>query len=150
MNLVPQKTQYALRAVFELARHFGNRPTKIAEIARTQAIPIRFLEVILNQLKQGGFVASQRGSDGGYYLVSNPAELTVGDVMRFLQGPLFTVSCMNGSARERCALAGNCVFLPMWEKVAQAVSEVYDSTTLQSLVDQAKDKAATYVPGYAI
>jgi len=150
MVLVPQKSQYALRAIFELAKRHGHGPVKIAEIAHVQAIPVRFLEVILNQLKQGRFVESQRGSEGGYSLMRDPRSLTVGEVLGFLQGPIAPVGCLVGDSSEKCALAGDCVFLPMWEKVRDAMSGVYDRTTFQELVEQDKKRIGHYVPAYSI
>jgi len=150
MLLVPQKSQYALRALFELARHYGQGPTKIAHIAKAQEIPVRFLEVILSQLKQGGFVESQRGSEGGYFLVRDPHDLTVGELMQFLHGPIAPVACVTGDSKDKCPFYGDCVFLPMWEKVRLAISEVYDNTTFQDFVEQAKQKAASFVPSYTI
>jgi len=149
--LVSQKCQYALRAVFELAKRSGEGPVKIAEIAKAQAIPPRFLEVILSQLKQGAFVASQRGSEGGYFLVRAPHQLSVGEVIRFVQGPLGPVLCVAETTEENsCPLYGDCAFLPMWEKVKKAVSDVYDNTTFRDLVDQEKQKVGEYVPVYSI
>ena len=150
MVLVPQKTQYALRALFELARRYGQGPIKIADIARTQGIPVRFLEVILSQLKQGGFVESHRGAEGGYTLIRVPRGLTVGELMRFLHGPLTPVGCVYDDPKDRCVLFGDCVFLAMWEKVGRAISEVYDNTTFQDLVDEAVRKDRFFVPSYAI
>jgi len=150
MLLVPQKTQYALRAIFELSRQYGKGPIKIAEIAKAQAIPPRFLEVILSQLKQGGFVESQRGSEGGYYLIRNPFHLTIGDLIRFLQGPISLVSCMTEDPKDRCILFGDCVFLAMWEKVGRAISEVYDNTSFHDLVEEEKQKAHGFIPSYSI
>ncbi len=109
--LVSQKCQYALRASFELARRWGQGPVKIGLIAQVQAIPIRFLEVILNQLKRGGFVASQRGSDGGYFLVKEPATLTVGMLIRFVQGPIGPIDCVADPEQEDCPLYGGCALL---------------------------------------
>ena len=148
--LVSQKCQYALRAVFELSKRHGQGPIKIADIAEVQAIPPRFLEVILSQIKQGGFVASQRGSEGGYWLVRVPEQLTVGEVMRFVQGPIGPVECVAGNSDEKCPLYGNCAFLPMWEKVERAIAGVYDGTTFQDLVDQEREMAGQYIPGYSI
>lgn len=147
---VSQKCQYALRAIFELARRNDREPAKIADIAEAQAIPPRFLEVILSQLKQGGFVESRRGNEGGYLLARPPARLTVGEVIRFIQGPLGPVECVVGNGRERCPLYGDCAFLPMWEKVREAVSQIYDSTTFGDLVEQARLRASNYVPSYVI
>jgi Rrf2 family protein len=101
--LITQKCQYALRAVFALARREGRGPTKIAEIAREQAIPVRFLEVILGQLKQGGFVDSRRGADGGYFIVRSPREIAVGDIVRFIDGPLLEEETRGHSRRGRGA-----------------------------------------------
>lgn len=145
-----QKCQYALRATFELAKHQGEGPVKIADIARTQAIPTRFLEVILNQLKQGGFVESRRGSAGGYVLTRSPAALSVGEIIRFIEGPLSPVQCIAGSSGDQCPLHDDCAFLPMWEKVKDALSEVYDSTTFEDLVRQERLRRKKYVPEYSI
>lgn len=147
---VPQRTRYALRAIFELAKRFGQGPVKIAVIAEAQAIPVRFLEVILSQLKQSGSVDSRRGNDGGYFLVRSPETLTVGEVMRFVQGPIRAVGCLAEEAKDRCLLYGDCVFLPMWQKAAEAVSEIYDNTTFRELVEQERQKQEQRVPGYTI
>ena len=148
--LVSQKCQYALRGVFELARHGRHKLVRIAEIAEAQAIPVRFLEVILSQLKQGGFVDSQRGNKGGYFLARSPSELTVGEIIRFVEGPFGPVPCAVESAKPDCPLYGDCVFLPMWERVRKAISEVYDTTTFQDLVDQEKQRSERYMPCYSI
>jgi len=150
MYLVPQKSQYAIRALFELAKRYGQGPAKIADIAKAQAIPVRFLEVILSQLKQGGFVDSQRGAEGGYFLVRDPRSLAVGEILRFLQGPIAPVGCLTGEPKDKCSLYGDCVFLPMWQKVGRAISEVYDSTAFQDLVEQDRRRASRYVSSYSI
>src|ERR1700694_4562912 len=80
------KSEYALLAVFDLALQAAGEPVKIAEIARRQAIPQKFLELILASLKQGGFVESRRGADGGYLLARQADTLTVGEVLRFVAG----------------------------------------------------------------
>ena len=148
--LVPRKIQYALRAVFELAKHSGRGPVKIAAIAKAQAIPARFLEAILNQLKQAGFVDSRRGKGGGYFLTRSPGRLTVGDVMQFMQGPIRAVDCFAGKSKDSCPLLGNCVFLPMWEKVHEAIEGVYNNTTFRDLVDQEVQKQQEGAGDYSI
>jgi Rrf2 family protein len=147
---VSQKCQYAVRATFELAKRHGEGPVRIADVAEAQDIPIRFLEVILNQLKQGGFVLSHRGSRGGYVLARPPDAVTVGDIIRFVEGPLGPVVCALGREKTDCRLYGACVFLPMWERVRQAVSGVYDQTTFQSLVESDARRSREYVASYAI
>lgn len=134
--MVSQKCQYSIRAVFELARQFGRGPVKISEIAEAQAIPLRFLEVILNQLRQAGFVQSKRGSAGGYMLARHPDHIAVGEIVQFVEGPLVPVACLTDKNTEKCSLQGNCVFIGMWERAAKAVSEVYGQTSLQDLVEE--------------
>ena len=148
--LVSQKSQYALRAVFELGRHFGQGWIKISDIARAQAIPPRFLEVILNQLKQAGFVKSKRGTEGGYALILSPRELAVGQVLRFTEGPLGPVECIAGKTGQECSLYGNCAFITLWEEVNQALSGVYDNTTFQDLLDGQEQRNHEYVSAYSI
>jgi len=147
---ITQKCQYAIRAVYELARRYGEGPVRISDIARSQAIPARFLEVILSQLKQGGFVASQRGSAGGYTLARPPQKITVGEIIRFTQGPLDPVVCLFESSKERCPLYGTCAFLPMWQRAHNALSEVYDTTTFQGLLSAGDGSAAQPMACYNI
>jgi Rrf2 family protein len=81
------KGEYALQALFDLASQKPGEPVKIADIARRQKIPQKFLELILASLKQGSFVESRRGAEGGYLLARRPNELTVGEVLRYIEGP---------------------------------------------------------------
>jgi Rrf2 family transcriptional regulator, cysteine metabolism repressor len=133
---ISQKTQYAVRAVFELAKRQGRGATKISEIAEAQAIPQRFLENILNHLKGGGFVESVRGKEGGYLLARPAKELTVGKVLRFVEGPLSPVECMVHGKKSSCSMYGNCAFRSLWRRAESALEEVYDGTTFQELVEE--------------
>lgn len=139
---VTQKCQYALRALFELAKRQGDGVVRAADIATNQAIPKRFLEVILHQLRQGGFVDSQRGKEGGFYL-GRPAEaISVGEVIRFIDGPLNPVDCQLEKPHFHCDLKGNCVFRGLWEEARQALEQVYDTKTLKDLVEREKAVSA--------
>ncbi|MCL5269854.1 MAG: Rrf2 family transcriptional regulator [bacterium] len=134
--IITQKSQYAMRAVFELARREGCGPVKIGEIAEAQAIPPRFLENILNQLRQGGLVESRRGKEGGYLLSRLASEISAGEVIRLTQGPICVAECCGGTVEERCPFHGDCVFLPLWERASRALESVYDGTTIADLVGQ--------------
>ena len=147
--ILSQKTQYSLRAIFDLALHYGGGPRKNADIARAQAIPPRFLEIILHQLKQE-FVGSQRGREGGYYLTRNPAEVTVGDVIRYVQGPVSPVHCISENGKGTCRFRGACVFMPLWRRLESAMNGVCDSTTFMDLVDEEKRHRIGDVSGYSI
>ena len=100
----------------------------------------------MNQLKQIGFVVSRRGNKGGYLLNRSPGELTIGEVIKFIQGSIGPVECMLDSSDDKCSLYGRCVFLPVWEKAREAMLNVYDSITFQQLVDSenAKEHAIHY------
>ena len=139
MLLTRKKSQYAIRALFELSKKEGEGPVKISEIARVQAIPIRFLEVILHQLKGSGMIDSKRGFYGGYYLVKSPDQITIGEVLRFLQGDLSGIKCDHCESKDGCPFKGNCAFMPMWQEVRDAVAAIYDRTTLQDLLKNEKD-----------
>ena len=136
MNITCEK-RYALRAVFELAKRKGCGPVKGVDIARAQAIPVRFLEVILGKLKRIGLVNSKRGYQGGYTLGRSPHEITVGSVLE----PLGMSSCMADlmccDGNKECPFSGGCVFLPLWEKVRASIYDVYHRTTIQDLLDEA-------------
>jgi len=129
---VSEKCRYALRAIFELALRDSARPVKIQEIASSQGIPQRFLEIILAELKHSGFVDSQRGADGGYVLLRPANQLTVGEVIRFMQGG----SRKKTSAKRATYTPGDYVFEQMWQKVNNAVTEIYEGTTFANLVEQ--------------
>jgi len=133
--LITKKNQYALRAVFELAKQLGKGPIKISQIAEKQAIPERFLEVILGQLKKSGFVQSKRGYQGGYMLLVPPEELTVGALMRFLQQDVASAACLAPISEKNCPFHGDCAFFPMWRRVKDAMFEVYDKTSIQDLLN---------------
>lgn len=136
--VITQKCRYALRAIYELSRHNEQGPLKIGAIAEAQDIPVRFLENILNSLKAIGIVDSVRGKDGGYVLLKPACEITVGEIIRHVQGSLEPVDC-TGKKEEECCFISDCVFRPLWERAKIALESVYDTTTIQDLLDQ-RDK----------
>ncbi len=139
--ILSQKCQYALRAVFELAKRHGQGPTKITDIAKAQAIPTKFLEAILNQMRQAGYLISRRGKAGGYMLAKNPDKMTVADIINVIEGPITIVECAANTPKGICAFDQNCVFLPMWENAKKAIDEIYQKTTFESLVTADKSNS---------
>jgi Rrf2 family cysteine metabolism transcriptional repressor len=148
---ISQKCQYALRAMFELARRGLDKPVSISQLATAQAIPHRFLEQILGELKRGGFVESRRGVRGGYLLAHPPTMVSAGDIIRFIDGPMDPVQCsaVTDSDHE-CPLQVGCVFVDLWQEARDAAAAVYDRATLQSLVDAQRDRDGQYVASYTI
>lgn len=134
--LVTQKKQYALRAIFELAKQQADEPVKTSALADAQAIPLRFLEVIMGQLKRAGLVASKRGFFGGYTLVHPPDQIRVSDIFRILDGEDHADSCMACASKGNCPFLGRCVFMDLWDRAQQAMDAVYAQTTIQTLLDR--------------
>lgn len=135
------KGDYALLAIFDLACQKHGPPVKIAEIARRQKIPQKFLELILAGLKQGGFVESRRGAEGGYLLARSPDAITVGEVLRFVNG-----SRSAKPDNKRVASP----FAELWRQVDEAISHVVDHTTFAELARNWQEKQSLYVPNWDI
>jgi Rrf2 family protein len=136
------KGEYALQAIFDLASQRQGEPVRIADIARRQKIPQKFLELILAGLKQSGFVESRRGAEGGY-LLARPAEsLTVGEVLRSIDGP------QQGPSRPR--RKAETPFADMWRQVDRGVSEIIDKTTFAGLLRGWTEKQNKYVHNWEI
>ncbi|MEZ5398130.1 MAG: Rrf2 family transcriptional regulator [Bryobacteraceae bacterium] len=133
------KGDYALRAVLDLALQREGQPVKIAAIAKRQKIPQKFLELILAGLKQGGFVESKRGADGGYLLARPSGTVTVGEVLRHVEG----------TRRQRAGRADG-PFGKMWGEVERAVSGILDQTTFAELARQWTERQSKYVPTWDI
>ena len=147
---VSSKCYYAVRAIYALADHDGSGPLKIAEIAAREQIPIRFLEVILGQLKGGGFVQSWRGAEGGYRLARPADQLTVGEIMRYVDGPIAPVDCVSQSRPKECEFHGECHFFGFWGRVRQAISDVVDQTTFADLIRETRERKSGYVADWSI
>jgi len=137
------KGEYALQAILDLASRRPGEPIRIAEIAQRQKIPQKFLELILASLKQGGFVESRRGAEGGYLLARPADTLTVGEVLRYVEGP------QQGKSRER-RKGGATPFSEMWEQVDQAISSVLDKTTFADLLRTWQEEQNKYVLNWEI
>ena len=127
---VSAKTDYALRAVLEIARA-GDGPVKAERIAAAQGIPVRFLENILGELRHAGLVESRRGADGGYLLAEPPDRVTLADVVRAVDGPLANISGRRPDALEYPE--GTEVLRDVWVAVRSSLREVLEGTTLADL-----------------
>ncbi len=150
--MVPsQKSRYAVRAVSELAKKKGSGSVKAGRITKAQYIPVRSLENILSQLCQAGIVESVHGKKEGYRLRRAPEDMSAGEVIRWILGPISVVDCpvpgsrsgagAGADARARrngreCPLRPGCVPLPMWDKAHRAMMDVYDTPTFEDLVEQ--------------
>ena len=146
---ISKKCQYALRAVFELAWRNTGEPIKTHNIAHAQGMSPRFTEVILNDLKHAGFVESKRGKEGGYLLAKEAKDLTVGEVIEHMQGPISFAPDATQVTSE-IVFSGGQAFKELWKEVNRAVSEVCDSRTFADLVRYEENKRRRCVPNYSI
>lgn len=137
---VSYKTDYSFKIILFLSDAYPDGTAQIKQIAESQDIPKKFLEQILLLLKKGGFVASKQGPRGGYFLARPPAEITVGDVVRFVEGPIHPISCIAPGAEESCSFASVCVLRDVWLEVEEAISGVIDNISFGELLEREKKK----------
>jgi len=131
--VISQKAKYALRALLELAKAGKGEALLISEIAERQRIPKKFLEQILLDLKHQGLLQSRRGKNGGYALIKNPGEITYGQVMRIIDGPMAPLPCLSRMAYRRCEDCQNedaCEVRRIFAVAYDATARVLDRTTL--------------------
>ena len=136
------KGEYALQAIIDLASQRPGEPVRIADIAGRQQIPQKFLELILAGLKQAGFVESRRGAEGGYLLARAADSLTVGEVLRSVEG--------TRHAKGRIRRKAETPFTDMWQRVDEAVSGVIDHTTFADLIRGWREKQTKFVLNWEI
>jgi len=135
--MLSKKTKYGLKALAFLASNKGKEPIQIAEIARQENISQKFLESILLSLRKTGFLGSKKGKGGGYYLIKNPKEVLMTDVMRVLEGPIAMVPCVSLNFYEKCEDCPDektCSVNKLMLKVRDANLSVYRKSTLADLI----------------
>ncbi|MFH1085384.1 MAG: Rrf2 family transcriptional regulator [Chloroflexota bacterium] len=126
------KERTALRAMAELARRYGHGPTPLAEVAHAEGLPLPYLERVAADLRQAGLIESVRGAHGGYALARPPAEVTLADVMRAVEGSLLPLDCMRDDGAP-CLRESSCASRNVWRLVADRLKETLDRTTLADL-----------------
>ncbi|MFC1667280.1 RrF2 family transcriptional regulator [Candidatus Omnitrophota bacterium] len=131
---ISYKGDYALKALLELALNYNKDVIPIHDIAKRGDIPDKFLEQVLLTLKRGGFVDSRRGVNGGYFLAKAPEKITIGDIIRFIEGPVEPITCVGKNKYEQCRDFKSCVFRDIWSQVYTATSLVVDTITFAELV----------------
>jgi len=137
---VSTKGHYGLKAMFDLARHYGEGPVSLKSIAERQHLSVQYLEQLIAVLKKAGLVESVRGARGGYVLAAPPRMIKVGDVVRALEGPVAPVDCVREIDPKECDQADFCITRTVWEKIRNSVVQVMDSITLEDLCREAREK----------
>ena len=148
-GMISQKAKYAFKALFRLADMPPGEALSIEEIAKADAIPQKFLEHILLDLKRKGLVASRRGRAGGYMLIKRPHEMTIGSVLRAIDGPIAPLPCISRTAYRRCTDCADektCAVRRLFADTYAAMLLLMDGTTLAEAMRPAPNRAATRVP----
>ncbi len=127
------KGRYGIHAMYDLAQYGTEIPQPIKAIAERQGVPEAYLEQLIGQLRKNGLVRSVRGAQGGYLLSRAPAEITVGEVLRTLEGDLAMVDCL--AEEDSCDKACLCPTRVVWKKVRDGLNEIVDGITLQDMLD---------------
>ena len=133
--MLTRKGKYGLKAMIALAKEHGGGPVLIGDLAEQEAIPKKFLESILLALKHRGLVHSRKGPGGGYQLGRPPDEISVGDIVRALDGPLALVSCVSQTAYapcEECVTEKDCAVRRIFQQVRDQTARILDGTTLKA------------------
>ncbi len=138
MMRLSTKGRYGLKAIFELALSYGKGPTPLNAIAQKRNISVHYLEQLFATLRKAGLVKSIRGAQGGYILAHKPENITVGDVIRTLEGPIAPADCVLEDEESDCSNIECCVTRGIWEKIKTSIDEVIDSISLQDMVDDHK------------
>ncbi len=133
---VTTRGQYGVRAMVELARCYGQGPVSLARVAESQNLPQAYLEQLFRSLKEKGLVRSKRGPSGGYMLAREPKRISIGQIVRAVEGPIIPAPCASEDLENcDCEWVEECVVRPVWVKLRESIGSVLDSTTLADVRD---------------
>ncbi len=141
---ITYKGDYALKTILDLSLHYGNSPITIHDLAKRADIPIKFLEQILLDLKKGGFVESRRGKVGGYLLAKKPSQIRMGDVIRFIDGPIEPIACVAKNYKG-CGSIYNCVLRGVWQRLNKDACNIVDNISFEDLTKKVNADSSSFV-----
>lgn len=130
------KGRYGLKAMFQLALYYGEGPVPLKSVADEQNLSENYLEQLVSILKKNGFLESVRGAQGGYMLSKPPKDITVGNILRALEGDMAPVDCVIDDEMYKCEREEYCVTKLVWTRIRDSINDVIDSITLQDMVDE--------------
>ena len=132
--------RYGVKAMFVLAQHYGQGPLPLNQVAEDQGLSEAYLEQLVGELRKSGLVKSVRGAQGGYLLGKAPGKITVGDVIRVLEGPIAPADCViDDDTLDLCDQAGQCVTRLIWKRVRDSITDVLDGITLADMLVEAEE-----------
>ena len=128
------KGQYGVRAMFEIAKGWPEKPTTIRQIAERQDVSVAYLEQILNTLRRAGLIQSIKGPGGGYVLSRTPTEIAIGEILKELEGPVAITSCLD--PEEGCSRVETCVTHLLWRSLGEKIQDFLNTITLADLLKE--------------
>src|SRR6202030_731046 len=143
---ISTKGEYGVRIMVDLARHYGERPRSLTDISQAEMLPLAYLEQLVKLLREADppLVTSTRGAHGGYRLSRNPEQITMGEILRVLEGPIAPMICATeGEMTEICGKLGSCKIQQLWSKVRDAVATTIDAMTLAELTGEPEQEQAS-------
>lgn len=141
---ISTKGRYAIRLLLDIAMNDEAEPVRLKETAERQNISMKYLEQIISSLVKGGFVKSIRGPQGGYRLMKQPREYTVGMILRQVEGSMAPVACLDDEINT-CERQAACVSLRIWVELNDAINSVLEKYTLADLIEWSREQGNTYV-----
>ena len=136
------KSRYGVRAIFDIAYHAGGLPAQIKDISERQRISPRYLEQIFQKLKKAGILGSKRGPKGGYYLLREPKDIALYEIITCTEGPIELVFCVGDDEAEdpefQCEMKGECVASPLWKEIGDRIADIFRQTTILDLCRRAE------------
>ena len=136
---ISTKGKYSVRAVLDIAQYSNGSPVPLAAISKREGISLLFLEQLFQQLRKGNVVKSVRGPHGGYVLARDAAEITIGEIVRLIEPPLYTSSCFSkGESVDNCHLSETCIGGAIWKQLAEHIDNFLDSITVADLSNKTK------------
>ena len=134
--MISTKGRYALRVMIDLAKNENGQPMPLKDIAERQGISKKYLEIIVKDLVDGKLIRGASGKGGGYVLLRNPEEYSVGEIVEHMEGTLAPVACLQKDAEE-CPRYASCVTLPLWQELDQMVHDFLYRKKLSELIQKA-------------
>lgn len=134
------KGRYGLRLMLDIAVNSGERPVTLRDVSARQEISEKYLEQIIIHLSRNGLVRGTRGARGGYTLARDPEEISVGNILRAVEGDLSPVDCVECSGGSTCSRADSCVTIGLWREMKEAMENVVDTRTLADLAAEYREK----------
>ena len=144
------KGDYALKIILDLSLNYGKSLSQIKDISQRQDIPKKFLEQIVLLLKGAKYINTIRGPKGGISLAKAPSEITLGEIVRLIEGPTSPIACVSTTGYNQCNFEKKCVFRNVWLDIKKRTNEVLDNTTFEDMVERTKKMLGTSVPDFCI